>query len=274
LRLSFSRVSTGETVTETARALVGADGVDSGVAQDLGMAPVPSIVNLQARVVLPDGIAPDTACVWFNAQDTPYFYWLVPEGPDRAVVGLAADGLLRAKERLAGFLNERGWQPLSYQVSRVAAYRLRVRPWARVGESLVYLVVDAAGQVKVTTIGGVVTGLWGARAVAQAIIEGRGYQAALGRAGWELDLHWVLRAVLNRFTDDDYDALLRLLNEKTLALLRIYNRDQLTGMWWKLLLAQPGWVPFLSGLLVRGVARQVAGFRFPVPHADSWRANM
>lgn len=41
--------------------------------------------------------------------------------------------------------------------------------------------------------------------------------------------HWSMRAVLNHFSDDDYDELLGLLNGKTLALLRIYNRDQLTG---------------------------------------------
>ena len=116
---------------------------------------------------------------------------------------------------------------------------------------------DAAGQVKVTTIGGVVTGLWGARAVAQAIVEGQAYDAALGRARWELDLHWLMRAVLNRFSDDDYDALLGLLNGKTLELLRTYNRDQLTGMWWKLLLAQPRWLPFLGRVLIRALTPRV-----------------
>src|SRR5580704_17502291 len=34
---------------------------------------------VQAIVPLPKDMAPDTARVWFVPQDTPYFYWLVPE---------------------------------------------------------------------------------------------------------------------------------------------------------------------------------------------------
>ena len=43
----------------------------------------------------------------------------------------------------------------------------------RVGAGNVYLVGDAAGQVKVSTVGGTVTGLRGAQAVALAILGQR-----------------------------------------------------------------------------------------------------
>ena len=49
-----------------------------------GWAPLETIPLLQAIVPLPKDMAADTVRVWFVPQDTPYFYWLIPESPRAA----------------------------------------------------------------------------------------------------------------------------------------------------------------------------------------------
>ena len=56
-----------------------------------------------------------------------------------------------------------------------------------------------ASHVKVTTVGGLVTGLWGARAAAESILKNTSYAKALRRLNRELWLHELIRRVLNRF---------------------------------------------------------------------------
>ena len=57
----------------------------------------------------------------------------------------------------------------------------------QVGNGSVYVVGDAAGQVKVTTVGGIVTGFRGALGVAEAILYG-GASAELRSLRRELNL--------------------------------------------------------------------------------------
>ena len=75
--------------------------------------------------------------------------------------------------RLERFLGRIGWKALELQSARIPAYRHFTRPWRRIAGCDVYLVGDAAAQVKVIAVGGLVTGLRGARATADAISSGR-----------------------------------------------------------------------------------------------------
>jgi flavin-dependent dehydrogenase len=123
------------------------------------------------------------------------------------------------------------------------------RPWRRLAGCNVYLIGDAAAQVKVTTVGGLVTGLRGARAAADANLHRTHYLQELRPLRRELSLHLFIRSVLNGFCSADYDRLLGLLNEKTIQLLGRYNRDQAAGMLYRILLAQPrflGFAPFIA----------------------------
>ncbi len=67
-------------------AVVGADGAQSAVAQAAGWPKQPTVPLVQAIVKLPAGMARDTVRVWFIPDDTPYFYWLIPESDDRGVL--------------------------------------------------------------------------------------------------------------------------------------------------------------------------------------------
>jgi flavin-dependent dehydrogenase len=155
------------------------------------------------------------------------------------MVGLIADEPEEAHRSLERFLDEHRLQPLDFQAAQVALYRRTPMPLRRVGQGVIFCIGDAAGQVKVTTVGGVVTGLRAARAVAQAILRQTDYEADLRDLRRELNLHLLIRSVLNRFTDADYDELLRLLNQQSQHILGAYTRDEISRSFWRLALAQP-----------------------------------
>jgi flavin-dependent dehydrogenase len=177
--------------------------------------------------------------VWFIPQDTQYFYWLCPESEDSAAVGIVDANPRRARVKLDSFLTARGMQPLEYQSALIPLYTPNPRPVQRVGNVDVMFVGDAAGQVKVTTIGGSVSGLHGARAAVAAITRGTSYAAELRGLERELRLHWRIRALMNRFSEHEYDVLVQLLGGKVGKLLSIHNRDQMARAFWPIVTVQP-----------------------------------
>jgi len=221
------------------RVLIGADGVFSGVAGAVQRDHHPTVSILQAQVVLPPGTRADTTQVWFEPPSTRYFYWLMPEARDHAAVGLIADDECQAREGLQRFLSIHDLEPLGYQGAQVPLYSGNGRPWRKISGAQVFLVGDAAAQVKVTTVGGVVTGLRGARAAAQAILQGSNDSRELGALQRELDLHRLVRSVLNRFAPSDYDQLLGLVNARTQRVLGAHTRDEICRVLLPLLLVQP-----------------------------------
>src|SRR5579871_179313 len=155
-----------------ATTVIGADGAFSGVSRAIGW-PAPVTVPLvQAVVKLPRDLASDVTRVWFVPDDTPYFYWLIPDSPTTGAVGLIGEDGRQTRECLERFMAKRGLEPIAYQAARIPVYE-RWMPARRVGSGDVHLVGDAAAHVKVTTIGGIVTGLKGAAGVVEQILSGQ-----------------------------------------------------------------------------------------------------
>jgi flavin-dependent dehydrogenase len=118
-----------------------------------------------------------------------------------------------------------------------------------IGNGEVYLVGDAAAQVKVSTVGGIVTGFRGARGVADAILQnGKRELRALRR---ELGTHWLIRRALHYFQQEDYSRLVDMLNVSTRESLGEINRDESTRLLWTVVRNQPKLVLLgLRGLLL------------------------
>src|SRR5207237_5065805 len=96
----------------------------------------------------------------------------------------------RARPKLDRFLSAEGMQPLEYQAALIPLYQ-RSAPSRRLGRTDIMMVGDAAGQVKVTTVGGTVSGLLGAHAASRAILKRTKYERELGGLDRELRLHWL-----------------------------------------------------------------------------------
>lgn len=232
-----------------AESLVGADGAVSRVARAAGWPPVETVPLVQALVKLPKDCPADTTRVWFIPDDTPYFYWLIPESPERGALGVIGEQGRNTKRCFDRFLEKKGFEPLEWQGARIPVYKQWVPIRRSVGAGQVYLVGDAAAQVKVSTVGGIVTGLRGARGVADAIL--RNNRSELRALRRELGTHWLIRRALHYFQQEQYCQLVDMLNVSTRESLAEINRDESTRLLWNVIRRQPRLVLLgLRGLLL------------------------
>ena len=248
-----SQGKNGGTLVEisAAEAVIGADGVLSDVAVASGIGRPPSVPLIQAECLLPAGWDPSYCKVWFRVDETRYFYWLIPESDQHCVVGLIGEKGVRVRHLLDRCLDQLGLEAKAWQASHVAMHHPSLKPWTRIGNVPVYLVGDAAGQVKVTTVGGTVTGLQGAQAAVRAILQGTSYRRQLGAEKRELDLHWWIRWALERLDNQGYDDLVKAVSRGVRTFLGKYNRDTMVPVFWKL--------PFLEPRLIRVGMQCLAG---------------
>jgi digeranylgeranylglycerophospholipid reductase len=229
--------------------VVGADGAASRVARCAGWPPVETVPLMQAIVRLPKDCRADTTRVWFVPEDTPYFYWLVPESKERGALGVIGEHGQEMKQHFVRFLEKRGLEPLEWQGARIPVYKRWVPVQRSVGNGQVYLVGDAAAQVKVSTVGGIVTGFRGAHGVADAILGRGGNQ--LGALRRELSTHWLIRRTLHHFQQEDYSRLVDMLDSATRESLGEIHRDESTRLLWNIIRSQPKLILLgLRGLLL------------------------
>src|ERR1700730_15642707 len=233
-----------------AKNVVGADGAASRVARTAGWAPIDTVPLVQAIVRLPKDCPVDTTRVWFVPDDTPYFYWLIPESAERGALGVIGEDGRDTARCLERFLEKKGMEPLEWQGARIPVYKRWVPMKKRLGKGDVYLVGDAAAQVKVSTVGGIVTGFRGAQGVAQSILrKGNGDELLALRR--ELSTHWLLRRTMHHFQQEHYSRLVDLLNAATRETLSEVTRDESTRLLWNVLGPQPQLVLLgLRGLLL------------------------
>ena len=242
--------SAGQREELHAESLVGADGASSRVARTAGWPPIETVPLVQAIVRLPKGYPPDTTRVWFVPDDTPYFYWLIPESSERGALGIIGEDGRDTKKCLARFLEKKQLEPLEWQGARIPVFRGWVPVRRRIGNGEVYLVGDAAAQVKVSTVGGIVTGLRGALGVGQALLR-KGGRKELVLLRRDLSTHWLIRRALHHFQQKDYSRLVDLLDASTRESLGSINRDESTRLLWNVVRGQPRLVLLgLRGLLM------------------------
>jgi flavin-dependent dehydrogenase len=251
IRVLAERGSDGAKEDFQANTVVGADGAASKVAEAAGWPRQKTVPLVQAIVKLPSDYPPATVRVWFVPDDTPYFYWLIPEADGRGALGIIGEDGAQTRRVLENFLEKKHFEPLSFQGARIPVYMGWVPVDRNVGGGKVYLVGDAAGQVKVTTVGGIVTGVRGAEGVAEAILNG-GRSRKLSSLRRELNLHLLIRRALHHFQQADYSRLVDLLNSPAKTSLSTYTRDEAARVLWHICRNQPRLLLLgLRGLLMR-----------------------
>ncbi|HXX46048.1 MAG TPA: NAD(P)/FAD-dependent oxidoreductase [Candidatus Acidoferrales bacterium] len=251
LAVEVERCADGSREEVGVQTVIGGDGAASRVARAAGWAPLETVPLVQAIVPLPKDMPADTVRVWFVPQDTPYFYWLIPESPTRGALGVIGESGPETRKQLEQFLEKRKLDAQEFQGARIPVYRRWIPVRRQFGRGSVYLVGDAAAQVKVSTIGGIVTGFRGALGVAEAILNG-GVSRELKALRRELDFHLLLRRSLHHFEQADYSHLVDLLNDPAKKSLGECSRDDAWKLVWRVCLKQPRLVLLgLRGLLMR-----------------------
>jgi len=257
----------GRSLLLTAPVLIGADGVRSDVARALGFGAARAVPLLQARIALPPGYDPSRVRIWFDRALTNYFLWLIPDSETTAVLGLVAGGGKPARLVLDAFLQSHGLTPLEYQGAVIPLHMPWRRLERRAGKVRALLVGDAAAHVKVTTVGGLVSGLLGARAAAEAVITGRPYAQAIASLQRELLIHDGMRWALDRFVDADYDRLLSGLAPRTQLWLATQPRDRVAESLLSLIAGQPQLALLPLSAILRSAVR--APRREEMPHGQT-----
>ena len=221
--------------------IIGADGPSSAVAKTAGLsANTKFYVGMQAKVKYKTD--QDAFETHFGSDFPNFFGWIVPESEDTVRLGLgsfhnAKDYFYKFLEKTTGNKEVLCWESGIYPV---------YDPKQIMQKDNVYLIGDAATQVKATTGGGIIPSLKAAHTLCDCIINNKNYNKEFKKqSGRELLLHLKIRNILNKFSDKDYDYLLKLMNqEKIKKILKKYDRDTPIPLVLNLLLREPRFLLF------------------------------
>lgn len=223
---------------------IAADGAASATRRSLGiqLETIPSIQYI-AKSTFEE---PDFVELHFLNKE--FFAWVVPEDGRTARVGVAGP---RCKEVLDGFVQRR--LKRFRIVERQAGLVVVGGPLSRTVFGNVMLVGDAAGQVKATTGGGIITGMICAEEAAKNASNPQEYERAWrARVGHELKMARMVRSFLSRFGPEDYNTLLDF-GERNMDLIRTYgDMDFHSRMVWEIAKRPSNW-PSIAGLLLKGI---------------------
>ncbi len=227
--------------------IIGADGPLSSVAKSTGMFGAREFMTgVQAIAHLEN----DNAIEFYPYIST--FGWVVPENDRKVRIGV-----LGRKNTVAEFkklLRIKGLKENSIiekQGGIVPIYNNRLRTYSEYGNKKIYLIGDAACQIKATTGGGIIQGLTAAKCLADSIIYNRDYEKEwrkkLGRDLW---LHLAARRVMDRFSYNDWNRIVRIFcKKKNKEILEGFDRDYPSRFFLRLALQEPRLWQFVRKLI-------------------------
>jgi digeranylgeranylglycerophospholipid reductase len=176
-----------------------------------------------------------------------FFVWVVPESSTKARVGLCSKS--NSKAIFDKFMKSHSeWKTIEIQAGVIPIFHND----QILNYQNCFVVGDAAGQVKATTLGGLIPGLRAAEKLAESINNHnyRTYQSKSFRIRMELLLHRQIRNVMDKFTDSDWDTLLKLTNQqKVKSVMQKYSRDNPIPLIINLLIKEPRYLRYIKHLI-------------------------
>lgn len=211
--------------------LIGADGPNSTVARHNNLKTKNSFwIGLQARACLPN----NNTVKFFPTIATTA--WIVPENKDIVRIGLF--GLSsNLNKTFQSFLKS---QNIEKVINQQAGLIPKFNPKQLIQKNNIFLVGDAASQVKATTGGGIVQGLIASNHLANSVMQKRLYQKACRPLNKELWLHLQMRHMMDSFQPGHWHSLSNLFQKRHLAaVLEKNEREYPSKLLLKLLLKEP-----------------------------------
>lgn len=222
--------------------LIGADGPLSKVAKSNSMFNKREFwQGIQARVKMKN----DNIIEFYPSFGT--YAWVVPENKDITRVGLVSKRYanLLFKNFLFKFKEIKQKDIIEYQAGIIPKYN----PNIKTQKNNIYLVGDAACQVKATTGGGIIQGMIAARALSNSIINNKDYEAQWKKMiGRDLYAHLLARNMMDKFRDKDWIKLINTINSNK-DILETHKRDNIFMMMLRLLIKNPGLLYFAKYLI-------------------------
>lgn len=172
------------------------------------------------------------------------FAWVVPESATTARVGLGMRKNSRAY--FDKFMKDHNFTVKEMQAGTIPVYH----PAQKLHQDNCYLLGDAAGFVKATTLGGLVPGLKQAEILADCIHNNKDYEKAVKPVAKRLKLHLMVRRILDKFSDNDWDKLVSYINQpKVQKVFEKYTRDNPVPLVSMALLKEPRFLRFAKYLI-------------------------
>ncbi len=148
------------------------------------------------------------------------FGWVVPESKTKARVGIASRK--DAKKWFDEFVQKQGFKVKETQAGVIPLYH----PQQKLQQEKCYLLGDASGFVKATTLGGIIPGMKQAELLADCITHNKDYGREVKPLKKKMNLHLRLRIIFDKFEDKDWDKLIHLIGQPKLQrLLEQHTRE-------------------------------------------------
>ena len=234
----------GKTRKIEADVLIGADGHFSSVAKSAGLKSLAALPCIQAdmEVKMPS----DTMDIYFSSEFADLFAWIVPKNPSISEIGIGTSQ--NVGEKFNKFIQEREIKKmfLKHTGGPITLYNPLETRYNE--KEKIYIIGDAAGHVKATTLGGIIPSLRAAKALSSSLQNGTSFEKETSELKKELDAHNRIRKILSKFSDADYDSLLEIVKkEKVKNILENESRDEFSNSKIiKLLFAAPSLLKFAS----------------------------
>ena len=166
------------------------------------------------------------------------FGWVVPENNKVARVGIAAYN--NANIEFEKLMKLRKATIINYQSGMIPVYD----PNVITTRKNVYLIGDAATQVKATTYGGIIQGLMAAKEMAKSFEDyDKNWRKSIGKDLW---VSLYARKIMDKFNSEDYNKLVNLFTqEKLKRILEENDRDHMARFALQLIIKEPRLLKFL-----------------------------
>ena len=182
--------------------------------------------------------------IFFSEEYRELFAWIVPKNGEISEIGLGCKE--KAAEKFRKFLEERKirGKVFNHTGGPISLYSKK----QKISDRDIFLVGEAATFVKASTLGGIIPSLISAKSLAESIINGKSYEQEIKGLEREMRIHSRIRKVLDKFSNEDYDFLLKSMNNNRVKkALSEHSRDEYASnsFAFKLLFAQPLLTKFL-----------------------------
>jgi len=171
--------------------------------------------------------------------------WIVPVDNKTARVGVMSQK--NPKVVFSNFVRETHGRIMEIQAGLIPRWSTKIQ----IEKANIFLLGDAAAQVKATTGGGIVPGLHAATLLSKAMIEKKSYQRKVQLELFpELLVHSLIRSMLDRMRKEDYNQLVDECNNPNVKkILTTIDRDHSVTLLLRLLSAKPGFFKFFRAYL-------------------------
>ena len=143
------------------------------------------------------------------------------------------------------FVQEKGYEIVEMQAGIIPLFD----PQQKLQEGNCYLLGDASGYVKATTLGGLIPGMKQSQILVKSINEKKSYTQGMRGLRRRMKLHLLVHNIITKFSDHDWDRLLGLIKQPRIQkILQQHTRENPLPILLKSLLIEPRFLYFVKYL--------------------------